>query len=63
MKRKRVTIYDLAKELGISGSYVSRALTGYPSISEKMKDKVRKKAEELNYKPSSQAANPAEKIF
>ncbi|MBD0333387.1 MAG: LacI family DNA-binding transcriptional regulator, partial [Chitinophagaceae bacterium] len=54
---KRVTIYDLAKELGISASYISRALNDHPSISEKVKESVKKKARELNYKHNSHAAN------
>jgi len=57
MKSKRVTIYDLAKELGISASYISKALNNHPSISEKTKQAVKKKAAELNYKQNSYAAN------
>lgn len=57
MNRKRVTIYDLAKELGISASYVSRALSNHPSISQKVIENVKKKAQELNYIHNSQAAN------
>lgn len=57
MTGKRVTIYDLAKELGISASYVSKALSNHPSLSEKIKQSVKKKATELNYKPNSHAAN------
>lgn len=57
MKGKRVTIYDLATALGISASYVSRALNDHPSISDKMKSLVKAKAAELNYKHNSHAAN------
>jgi len=57
MKSKRVTIYDLAKELGISASYISKALNDHPSISEKIKQTVKKKASELNYKQNTHAAN------
>ena len=57
MSRKRVTIYDLAKELGISASYISKALNNHPSISEKTKLAVKKKAAELNYKQNTHAAN------
>lgn len=56
-KNKRITIYDLARELGVSASYISRALNNHPSISEKVKETVRKKALELNYKHNSHAAN------
>ena len=57
MRQKRVTIYDLARELDMSASYVSKALNNHPSINEKGKESVRKKALELNYKLNSHAAN------
>jgi DNA-binding LacI/PurR family transcriptional regulator len=57
MRRKRVTIYDLAKALGFSASYISKALNDHPSIRPKLKEAVRKKALELNYKHNSHAAN------
>lgn len=57
MRQKRITIYDLANELGVSASYISRALNNHPSISEKVKEKVKKKAIELNYRHNSHAAN------
>jgi len=56
-KNKRVTIYDLAKELGVSASYVSKALNNHPAVNEKVKESVRKKAVELNYRHNSHAAN------
>ncbi|MCF6403783.1 LacI family transcriptional regulator [Chitinophaga filiformis] len=56
-KNKRVTIYDLANELGISASYVSRALNNHPGISEKMKQMVQLKAQALNYRHNTNAAN------
>jgi LacI family transcriptional regulator len=55
--RKRATIYDIAKELNISPSYVSKALSGHESVSESMRQRVREKAEQLNYKHNSRAAN------
>lgn len=57
MTRKRITIYDLAKEMGISASYVSRALNDHPTINLKVRESVKKKAQELNYKHNSHAAN------
>jgi LacI family transcriptional regulator len=57
MNGKRVTIYELASELGISASYVSRALNNHPSVSQKTIELVKKKADELNYKHNSHAAN------
>jgi LacI family transcriptional regulator len=56
-KNKRVTIYDLADALGISASYVSRALNNHPTISEKMRQMVQQKAQALNYRHNTNAAN------
>jgi DNA-binding LacI/PurR family transcriptional regulator len=54
---KRVTIYDIAAELNVSASYISRALNDHPAISQKSRDKIKKKAAELNYIHNSLAAN------
>ena len=51
MKRMDITIDDIASELGISVSTVSRALNNHPRISDATKQKVLKKAKELGYKP------------
>ncbi|MDX1629926.1 MAG: LacI family DNA-binding transcriptional regulator, partial [Fulvivirga sp.] len=50
---RQVTIKDIAKELGISPSTVSRALKDHPDISPDTKKAVNKLAEELNYQPNS----------
>lgn len=55
MKRQTVTIKDIAKELGISPSTVSRALKDHFEISQETKDAVKKVAEALNYQPNSLA--------
>ncbi len=55
MKRQTITIKDIAKELGISPSTVSRALKDHFEISEETKKAVRRVAEELNYQPNSLA--------
>lgn len=47
----KVTIYDLAKELNTSASTVSRALQDHPRISKKMKEAVRRLAEERGFHP------------
>ena len=57
MTNRRVTIYDLAKALEISVSYVSKTLNGHPSISESMKAKVQQKVKEMGYIHNSSAAN------
>ena len=53
MKSSQVTIKDLAKELGISPSTVSRALKDHPDISVETKKAVTELAEKLNYTPNS----------
>ena len=52
MRSSQITIKDIAKQLGISASTVSRALKDHPDISEKTKIKVKVLAKELNYKPN-----------
>lgn len=46
-----LTLKDLAKELGLAPSTVSRALKGHPDISEETQARVRRLAEELHYAP------------
>lgn len=52
MKGRQVTIKDIAAELGISASTVSRALKDHPDISIKTKKVVNELAEKLHYKPN-----------
>ena len=54
---KNITIKDIARELGISVSTVSRALQNHPDISERTKEQVRDCARRLNYKPNIMASN------
>ncbi len=51
MHKGKVTIKDIAKELGISPSTVSKALKGHHDISESTKISVRQLAEKWNYEP------------
>jgi len=53
---KRSTIHDIAKELDITASTVSRALKNHPRISDSTKEAVVEMAEKLNYQPNSIAA-------
>ncbi|MPQ47711.1 substrate-binding domain-containing protein [Marinifilum sp. N1E240] len=55
MRSGQVTIKDIAKELGISASTVSRALKDHPDISSKTKEAVNKLAKEWHYKPNAVA--------
>jgi len=53
MKGRPVTIKDIARELGISPSTVSRALKDHPDISEQTKKAVNELATKYNYKPNT----------
>jgi LacI family transcriptional regulator len=53
MIRRIVTIKDLAQELEISPSTVSKALKNHPAISEVTRLKVNELAKRLNYKPNA----------
>ena len=55
--RVAITIKDLARELGVSHSTVSRALRNSPEISPEMKEKIRNLARERNYRPNAHARN------
>ncbi|GHE74606.1 LacI family DNA-binding transcriptional regulator [Roseivirga thermotolerans] len=53
MKKGQVTIKDIAKELNISCSTVSRALKDFPGISPSTKKAVTELANKYNYRPNS----------
>lgn len=53
MRSSQVTIKDIAAELGISPSTVSRALKNHPEISEETKRAVKELAKKLNYEPNA----------
>ena len=55
MRKRQITIKDIAKELGISASTVSRALKDHPDISVKTKLAVNDLAKKLKYKPNEVA--------
>lgn len=61
MKSGNVTIKDLARELKISASTVSRALKNHPDISEETKRAVQELAEKLNYQPNAVALSLKQK--
>jgi LacI family transcriptional regulator len=54
--RSEKTIVDIAEELQLSVSTVSRALNDHPNISVKTKERVRKMARKLGYRPNAMAA-------
>lgn len=54
--KKKTTIYDIAQELNITVSTVSRALSGFPAISEATRNAVLATAKKLNYSPNRLAS-------
>ena len=56
-----VTIKDVAKEVGVAPSTVSRTLKDHPSISNETKERVRKAMDKLGYVPNVSAQNLANK--
>ncbi len=55
MKNSPITIKDIARELKISASTVSRALKNHPDISSETKKAVNELAEKYNYQPNAVA--------
>jgi LacI family transcriptional regulator len=51
----RVTIADVSEALGLTKSTVSRALNGYPDISETTRRRVQRMADKMGYHPLSHA--------
>lgn len=54
---KQITIYDLAKESGVSPSTVSRAISGRGYVSEKNKTQIFELVNKYNFKPNTFAQN------
>lgn len=50
-----MNLKELAKHLDLSQTTVSRALNGYPEVSEKTRERVMKAARDLNYSPNARA--------
>lgn len=55
--RKDITIYDIAKKLGISPTTVSRALNDHPAVNKNTKQKIFESATELGYQSNLFASN------
>src|SRR6056297_2977361 len=56
-KQSETTIHDIAKKLNISASTVSRALNNNPLINKTTREKIKKVAREMGYRPNVMAAN------
>ncbi len=61
MKKARVTLTDIARELNISPSTVSRALNDYPALKKETKRAVKALAKKLDYQPNLLALNLLQK--
>ncbi len=57
MKNKRVTISEIAKEMGVSCSTASRALSGAAGVGPELREKIRSYAQEAGFLPSSITRN------
>ncbi|MEM9780740.1 MAG: LacI family DNA-binding transcriptional regulator, partial [Pseudomonadota bacterium] len=51
----RPTISDVAERVGLTKGTVSRALNGYPDISDRTRHRVSRAAEEMGYRPLAHA--------
>ena len=51
--KRQITIKDIARELKISASTVSRALQNHPDISKSTKEAVKELAKKYNYRPNA----------
>lgn len=57
---KSITIYDIAKEAGVSASTVSRVLTNSANVRSEKREKVLKLIEKYNFKPNALAKGLAD---
>lgn len=55
LMKKKTTIYDIAKEVGLTAATVSRALNNNPKISEKTRKLVQETAQKMNYEQNTLA--------
>lgn len=54
---KDITIYDIAKDLGVSPTTVSRALNNHPAVNAKTKKRIFDAADEMGYRSNVFASN------
>lgn len=53
--RKSITIYDIAREAGVSPATVSRILTGNTAVRQEKRDRVNRIIEKYNFRPNAMA--------
>lgn len=56
LNNRRTTVYDIARELNLTASTISRALNNHPSISDRTKKSVIRMSKKLGYQPHRIAA-------
>jgi LacI family transcriptional regulator len=56
LKNQRTTVYDIARELNLTASTISRALNNHPGISERTKRSVIRMSKKMGYQPHRIAA-------
>lgn len=61
-REKALSIYDIARDLGISSGTVSRALNNHPEVSRATRERILAKARELGYTPSPLARGLARNV-
>jgi DNA-binding LacI/PurR family transcriptional regulator len=54
-EKKNITIYDIAREAGVSPSLVSRVISGNGSVSDKNRIKIQSLIDEYNFRPNALA--------
>ena len=55
MEKKKVSIYDIARELNVSPSTVSRSLNDHPRISTQLKEYIQEFAKAMDFSPNQNA--------
>jgi DNA-binding LacI/PurR family transcriptional regulator len=60
LEKKAITIYDIAKEAGVSPSTVSRVLTGSTKVSQLKREKVNALIDKYQFKPNALARKLSE---
>ncbi|MBD2494530.1 LacI family DNA-binding transcriptional regulator [Nostoc sp. FACHB-280] len=53
MSKRKISIEDIARKAGVSHSTVSRALRDSPLISSKVREEIKRLAQEMNYVPNA----------
>lgn len=61
MEKQTITIYDVAREAGVSMATVSRVVNGNPNVKPATRKKVSEVIERLNYRPNAVARGLASK--